>query len=367
MIALHVHRLRGVGGSERHLLTLLPALRARGVDARFLGLDDGEPEPFYEQLRRAGVPFRRLRGPRDLDPRLAGAAVREVRASRPDVVHTHLVHADVYGTVAAVSAHAALVSTKHNDDPFRVGPFRYVERAFMRRASRIICITEALARFNVERVGLPAGKLDVIHYGMDDLPTAWGPPGGPDLPADARILLSVSRLEPQKGLDVAIEALARLRPDHPRAVLVVLGQGSLAGELRALARARGVDDAVYLPYSVGDVADWLRRADVLVHPARWEGFGLALLEAMLAGLPVVASRVSAIPEIVLDRETGLLVPPDDPERLAAALDDLLSAPERARTLGEAGRARAHASFSVERMTTRTIAVYERVLSGREAS
>ena len=367
MRVLHAHRLRGVGGSERHLLTLLPALRARGVDARFLGFDDGDPEPFYEQLREAEVPFGRLRAPRDLDPRLAWAAIQAVRRDRPDIVHTHLVHADVYGTVAATAARTALVSTKHNDDPFRVGPFRLVERVFMRRASRIVCITEALARFNAERVGLPAAKLEVIHYGMDDLPAAWGPPGGPSLAAGARILLAVSRLEAQKGLDVAIEALARLRPRHPQAVLVVLGQGSLAQELRELARARGVDDAVHLPYSVGDVADWLGRADVLVHPARWEGFGLALLEAMLAGLPIVASRVSAIPEIVLDGETGLLVPPDDPQRLAAALDDLLSDPGRARALGEAGRERAHASFSVERMATRTIAVYERVLSRRDAS
>ena len=97
--------------------------------------------------------------------------------------------------------------------------------------------------------------------------------------------------------------------------LVVLGEGPERLELERLARQLGVP--VYLPGRVPDVAAWLRRAALLVHPARWEGFGLALLEAMLAGLPVVATRVSSIPEIVADGETGLLVPPDDPAALAA--------------------------------------------------
>ncbi|MBA2476846.1 MAG: glycosyltransferase family 4 protein, partial [Actinobacteria bacterium] len=101
-----------------------------------------------------------------------------------------------------------------------------------------------------------------------------------------------------------------------------------------------------------------------VHPARWEGFGLVLLEAMLAGLPVVASRVSSIPEIVADGATGLLVGADDVPGLTRALDSLLADPQRARRLGEAGRERARAEFSEERMARRTLALYERALSGR---
>src|SRR5919201_2462460 len=127
MRILHVHRIGGIGGSERHLLTLLPALADRGADVRFLGLDDPSraPEPFYEQL---AVPYERVPAPRDVDPLLAVRVARAVRRSRADVVHTHLVHADVYGALAA----RRLVSTKHNDDPFRTGPFRFVERAIAR-------------------------------------------------------------------------------------------------------------------------------------------------------------------------------------------------------------------------------------------
>jgi glycosyltransferase involved in cell wall biosynthesis len=122
--------------------------------------------------------------------------------------------------------------------------------------------------------------------------------------------------------------------------------------------ARELGSRLLLPGRVGDVAAVLRRADLLVHPARWEGFGLALLEAMLCSLPVVATRVSSIPEIVADGETGLLVPPDDPDALGDALGRLLADESLRRRLGEAGRARARAEFSVDRMARRTLAVYE---------
>jgi glycosyltransferase involved in cell wall biosynthesis len=348
---LHVHRIGGIGGSERHLLTLLPALAERGVDVRFLGLDDTSraPDPFYEALT---VPFARIPAPRDIDPRLALRVRHETRNA--DLVHTHLVHADVYGALGAQQ----LVSTKHNDDPFRAGAFRFVERALARRAARVITITEALARFQVERVGLPADKVEVIHYGLDELPAAWGSNPADDLRTDARVLLAVCRLEPQKGVDVAVRALPDIRARHPQAELVVLGEGSQRAALEQLASDLQVP--VHLPGRVPDVAAWLRRADLLVHPARWEGFGLALLEAMLASKPVVATSVSSIPEIVADGETGLLVPADDASALAAAVTRVLDDPGG---YGEQGRRRAQAEFSVARMTDRTLALYETALRG----
>jgi len=349
MKVLHIQRIGGIGGSERHLLTLLPALSARGVDVRFLGLDDDSraPGPFYEALT---VPYTRVPARRDLDPRLAWQVRAQTRDA--DIVHTHLVHADVYGALGA----GRLVSTKHNDDPFRAGAFRFVERTLARRAAKVIAITEALARFQVDRVGLPASKVAVIHYGLDDVPAAWGSnPADPVLPT-ARVVLAVCRLEPQKGLDIAVRALPDIRTRHPTAELVVLGEGPQRSDLERLATDLQVP--VHLLGRVPDVAAWLRRADVVVHPARWEGFGLALLEAMLASKPIVATNVSSIPEIVADGETGLLVPPDDAPSLAAAVTRLLDNPG---TYGEEGRRRAHSQFSVARMTDRTLGVYETAL------
>jgi glycosyltransferase involved in cell wall biosynthesis len=350
----HVHRIGGIGGSERHLLALLPALAERGIEPVFLGLDNpaGEPEPFYRELDMERI---RLPSPRDLDPALAWRVRRELRRLRPDLVHTHLVHADVYGALGAGGL--PLVSTKHNDDRFRLGPFRYVERALARRAKRVIAITEALRRFCVDRVGLPATKVEVVRYGLDALPAPWGDDGEVPVPEGARILLAVGRLARQKGLDVAVRALARIRQHEPAAVLVVLGEGPERERLEALA-----GEGVYLPGRVGDVASWYRRAEVLVHPARWEGFGLALLEAMLAGRPVVATDVSSAPEIVAGGETGLLVASDDPAALAEAALELLADPARAAAMGEAGLARARNEFSVARMADRTADLYAAVSS-----
>jgi glycosyltransferase involved in cell wall biosynthesis len=341
MRVAHVHRMRGIGGSERHLLTLLPALAERGIEPLFVGLDDPawDPSDFYGALR---VPSIRIEAPRDVDPRLAA---RLVRALDADIVHTHLVHADVYGAVAAKLRGRCLVSTKHNDDPFRAGPFRYVERTLAHAADRVITITDALRRFTVERVGIPSAKVETIQYGLDDLPEPWGENEPDDVPRDARVLLAVSRLTRQKGLDTAIEALRSLPDD---VLLVVLGEGPE----RAALEARGPEGRVFLPGRVPDVAAWLRRATVFVHPARWEGFGLGVLEAMLAGLPVVATDVSSLPELVGD--AGLLVPPDDPGALARGIASALERPE----LGTAARERAVREFSVAGMADRTAALYE---------
>jgi glycosyltransferase involved in cell wall biosynthesis len=351
MRVVHVHRIGGIGGSERHLLTLLPALARLGHEVHFVGLDDpaGDAEPFYRELAAADIHAVRLPAPRDLDPKLLRDLRRELRRLRAELVHTHLVHADVYGALAAAGTDAVLVSTKHNDDRFRTGPFRFVERALARRAQRVIAITEALRRFTVEQVGLPAEKVEVVHYGLDSLPEPWGADPDLGLPASARVLLCVSRLAPQKGVDVAAAALPLIRERHPEAVLVVLGEGP--------ERARLVADGLYLPGRVGDVAAWYERAEIVVHPARWEGFGLALLEAMLAARPVVASSVSSVPEIVVHGQTGLLVPPDDARALADAVVELLSDRERAADYGRAGLERARAEFSVERMARRTAEVY----------
>jgi glycosyltransferase involved in cell wall biosynthesis len=157
-------------------------------------------------------------------------------------------------------------------------------------------------------------------------------------------------------VDVAVRALPDIRARHPQAELVVLGEGPQRSALEQLAKT--LDVPVHLLGRVPDVAAWLRRADLLLHPVRWEGFGLALLEAMLASKPVVATNVSSIPEIVADGETGLLVPPDDAAAFAAAVIRVLGSPGN---YGEQGRRRAESQFSVARMTDRTLALYETAL------
>ena len=349
MRVAHVHRIRGIGGSERHLLTLLPALAERGIEPVLVGLDDPawEAADFYDALT---VPAIRLRSAHDLDPVLLPRLLRSLNA---DVVHTHLVHADLYGGIAAKLRGTALVSTKHNDDPFRSGPYRFVERGLGRAADRIITITDALRRFTIDRVGIDAAKVQTIHYGLDELPFAWGANPPDDVPGDSRIVLSTSRLVEQKGVDVAVRALSQLPTD---VVLVVLGEGPERESIERLARDMGVANRIFLVGRQPDVAAWLRRATAYVQPSRWEGFGLGVLEAMLASLPVVATNVSSLPELVVEGETGLLVPPDDEKALARALESALARPE----LGANGHERARRELSVARMADATAALYRQL-------
>jgi len=283
--------------------------------------------------------------------------VRAVRAEQPALVHTHLVHADVYGGAAARRLGIPSISTRHNDDRYLLGPFRYVDRAFARPAKRLIAISDAVRRF-LERAGHDPSKLLTIRYGLDELPAARSEPTPAEagIPADAPLALAVGRLIEQKDHATLLRAFVRVLPTVPDARLAILGGGPLEAQTRRLVAEIGLEDAVTLPGRT-DIRDWLERADVFVHTSRWEGFGIVLLEAMLAGLPIVATRVSAVPEVVAEGETGLLVEPGDDAGVAEALGALLADRARAAALGGAGLERARNEFSVARMTERTLAVY----------
>ena len=363
MKVVHIHKITGVSGSERHLISLLPALRERGVDARVLGLDvPGTDAPrFYAELDAVGVPYEHVRCTYDVNPRMARDVLRAVRGTRPDLLHTHLVHGDVYGSIASRLARVPFVSTRHNDDRYLLGPFRHVDRFFARPVSRIVAISDAVRRF-LERAGYPREKLVTVHYGLDRLPDerAAVQPVDAGIEDGTPLVLAIGRLIAQKDHATLLRAFARVHEAHPRAMLAILGAGPLEAQTRTLVAELGLDEVVRMPGRQA-IRDWLERADVFVHTSAWEGFGIVLLEAMLAGLPVVATRVSAVPEVVVDGITGALVEPEDDVALADALTDLLADPARAAAFGRAGLDRAHTEFSVARMTDATLAAYDEAL------
>ena len=355
-------KVMGVAGAEQHLLRLLPALRARGVDAQFVGLDveGSDAARLYAGFEQAGVPVDHVRCTFDVNPLMERDLVRVVRRLRPDLIHTHLVHADLYGAVAAGLTRVPLVSTRHNDDRYQLGPFRYVDRAFASSAKRLIAISDAVRRFLVA-AGLPDRKFETIHYGLDEMPALPSEvtPEDAGVRDGVPLVLAIGRMIAQKDHATLLRGFAGAHARHPDAMLAILGDGPLAAETRTVVDELGLGGVVLLPGRL-EARDWLRRADVFVHTSRWEGFGIVLLEAMLAGLPVVATRVSAVPEIVVDCETGLLVDAGDASGLATALDGLLADHVRAQQLGNAGLTRARREFSVERMTASTVALYERI-------
>jgi glycosyltransferase involved in cell wall biosynthesis len=358
MKVLHATKVTGIGGAEQHLLALLPALREQGIDARFLSLDAGEDaERFHRALDDRDVPWRRVRSGSDVSPRLAADVIRAARAESPDLLHTHMVHADVYGSTAAHLLRIPFVSTRHNDDRYLLGPFRHVDRAFMHGVRRIVAISDAVRAFHI-RAGLDPEKLVTVHYGLDNAPAVPSEttPEAAGIPGDVPLVLAIGRLIEQKDHATLLEAFARVHRTHPDARLAILGWGPLETQTKELVHRLGLDDVALVLGRV-EPCDWLARADVFAHTSRWEGFGIVLLEAMLSGLPVVAARVSAIPEIVADGETGLLTPAGDATAVADALARLLDDAELRRTLGGAGLSRARAEFSVSRMVEGTIRVY----------
>jgi glycosyltransferase involved in cell wall biosynthesis len=353
-------RMTGVSGSENHLLELTRALGDEGWRADVV---IPTPEPaavrrFAERLSLAADDVAVMRMRSDASVALVRRLVRALRSGRFDVAHAHLVHADWH--LAAASAFARntpLVTTKHNPDPFRATRhFRVLERMSLRRYAAVIAISDHLREFLAETVG---ARAVTVRYGLSAGPNAPRKPR-----REVRDLVAVGRLEEQKGFDVAIDAMRLIAREAPSVRLSIAGTGSLRPRLEGQIERLGLLDSVALLGRHPDVDRLMGEADAFVHTARWEGFGLVLLEAMRASLPVVATRVAAIPEVVEDGVTGILIPPDDPEAVAEAVLSLVHDPERARRLGDAGNARLCEHFSPAAMAAGVAAVYESVVSRR---
>jgi glycosyltransferase involved in cell wall biosynthesis len=365
-----MQKATGIGGSEHHLLTLLSRLDHSRFSPYLLVLEDpARPCPgFLAKIAGASIPHGVVPIARHIDPALPARLVARFRRWRPDIVHTHLLHADLFGIPAARLARVpAVVSTKHNDDPFRHGVVGKVDWALSRMADRVIVISDHLRRFYRDVEGLPAEKLTRIHYGLE----ADGVPADGAavrrefrLAPEAPLAGVVARLEEQKGHRYLLEAFVRVRAAVPGARLLIVGLGPLRPALERQAATLGLADAVIFTGFRDDVDRIMAALDLFVLPSLWEGFGLVLLEAMRAGKAIVATAVSAIPEIVADGHTGVLVPPSDADALAAAIVRLLRSPELRGMMGRAGRERLQAEFGVERMVEQTSEIYEIVSADR---
>jgi glycosyltransferase involved in cell wall biosynthesis len=351
---MHVAKASGISGSERHLLLLLPQLRARGWDVRFVLLHEGEAgaRELSRGLEEQGVPVDAVRLPFAGDPRAFVRLVGLVRRHRPAILHTHLVHADFHALPAGrLGRVPVLASTKHGFNPFRASrAFAFADRTVARLARLQIAISRGLAHYLAETEGFDADEFEIVHYGIEPGPEPSRPPAEPRL-------LAVGRLIPIKGFDVLVRAFADARRELPELALEIAGDGPLAGELRAAA-----PEGVTFLGQVSPISSALERASVVVVPSRGEGFGMVALEAAERGRAVVATSVGGLTEIVEDGETGLVVPPEDAGALARAIVALASEPDRARALGEAGRRRALAEFGQERCTIRIEELYRASLA-----
>jgi glycosyltransferase involved in cell wall biosynthesis len=356
-VVLHVAKASGISGSENHLLALLPALRERGWDVRFVLLHEDEPGAWElaGRLDDAGVPLEGVRLPRAADPLAFSRILRAVRRQAPSILHTHLVHADFHGLTAGRLARVpVLVSTKHGFNAFRTSrAFAAGDRAVGALADVNIAISTGLARYLEHTEGFAPDTFDIVHYGIE----ARDEPSPP--PAEPRLAI-VGRLIPIKGHGDLLAALERAA--LPELSLEVAGDGPLREELEAEVAGRRLGDTVRFLGRVAPADAVFERAALVVVPSHGEGFGMVALEAMERGRAVIASAVGGLPEIVEDGVTGLLVPAHDPDALAAAIRELATDPARCAAMGAAGRERALTAFSQERCTLRTEELYRGALA-----
>jgi len=367
-VLLVVDSLDG-GGAERHVVGLAVELARRGHQVTVAcSVVAGGRGPAHADLvaalTRAGVPVvaltRRL-AKRRVSPAFARGLRRLVRAGGYDVVHAHIWASTVAAAVATAGTGVPLLLTEHTEAPWRSPAQRLASRWVYARARAILAVSSAIATLLRHGYGVPADRVRTV---LPAVVTLAGTPARPT-PADpvgaagrGPVVGLVCRLAPEKGGDVLLRAAALLRPALPDLRVTVVGDGPVRPTLEALARRLGLAGAVAFHGFRPDAARLMAGLDVLAVPSRSDGSPLVVLEALTAGVPVVASAVGGIPDQVCDGREALLVPPGDAVALAAALRAVLTDPARARALGAAGRRRA-AGLSHGRMVDEVEDAYRR--------
>ena len=353
----------GRGGAERLLVTLhrhLPENFRASVVSLY------GPDPLAQEIEATGARVHRLRSSRRRPFATHRRLRRIVREFAPDIVHTHLFHGNLMGRLAARGSAPVLTSLHNPDYSYEgsgvLGWRKLVDRATKRWTEHFLAVSEAVAADYRQHLGLR--DVQVLHNFVD-LAAARERASRRSVeevraeaktPQSAIVLMHVGRFSPQKGHDVLVDAFARVLESRHDVVLWLVGEGQGRASIESRCRTLGIDRAVRFIGSVAEPMPYLAAADVFVFPSRFEAFGIALVEAMAVGLPVVATAVGGITEVV-GEEGGILVPAGAVGALADACIDLAGSPERRLALADRARDRAKA-FDVSVLLPHLIRIYE---------
>ena len=343
-----------VGGAERQVVDLAVALRSKGYVVSVACSVAGD---LSGALEEAGIPVRpllRRLAKRRLSLAYAWRLRRLLSEERFDLVHAHIYASVVAAAIATLGTGVPLVITEHTEASWQDWRARWVSRWVYRRVGRIIAVSTPIRRRLIERDGVHPDLIAIVPNAVVSASEEHADTS-PPLPAELHerpLVGVVARLQPEKGVANFVKAAARLAPQLPEAHFVIAGDGPLRQELAALAEDLDLGSRAHFLGFRSDASALMRSLDVLVVPSLTEGSPLVTLEAMAAGVPVVASAVGGIPDQIRHDKEGVLVPPGDTDALGDALLELLRDPECARRLGEAGRRRAASQFSHATMVQR---------------
>lgn len=363
MFSLHVDTARSWRGGQNQVLLTVMCLRALGHRAMLVAHPTGE----LRQRAREGLDLLPLAPRAELDLAAAWRLARVIKQLRPDIVHAH----DPHGVAMAALALSMstdrrkprLVAARRVD--FHLGR-NALSRWKYRQVDRFICASEAIRQILL-RDGMAATRAVTVHEGIDLGRSEAAPAAALHqelwLPHEAPIVGNVAALVPHKGQRYLVDAAAEVVRQQPDARFLIVGRGELGDALARQIKHHRLEKHVLLTGFREDVLSLHKAFDIFVMSSATEGLGTSLLDAMAAGKPVVASDTGGIPEVVVDGETGILVPPRDHAAMAAAIVRLLADPALRAEMGAAGQARVRRRFTVERMVAETLTVYERVIRG----
>jgi glycosyltransferase involved in cell wall biosynthesis len=360
---LHIIPTLDRSGAEKQLTLLATRLAREEFDPHVCVLT--RTGPYEQELKQAGVPVTVIGKPLKIDPGAFLRLKRHIASLRPDLVHTWLFAANSYGRAAALAAGVRhIVAAERCVDPWKVWHELAIDRWLARRTDRIVVNSSGVRDFYV-RHGLPQEKFVVIPNGIsappptdisrEELHSELG------LPTGARMIGAVGRLWPQKRIKDLIWAADLLKVIRDDVHLLIIGDGPHRRRLEQFRRQVRIEDKVHFLGHRSDVPRLMPHFDLFWLGSEYEGLPNVIMEAMIAGVPVVATDISGNRDLVVPGETGYLVPVGDRAALARQAVKLLDDAELARRLGEAGRRRVLEEFSVERMVERHVQLYRELL------
>lgn len=344
---LHLSSTSGLGGAEmmvNRLASSLDPARFRSVVCLF------RPGWLYEACQNAGISTAVIGIKGAFDVGWARAFSALIKKERIDLIHAHEFTANVYGTLVGRLMGVPVIATVHGKSYFCEQMKRRIAYRWVSRSARMVTVSDDLRQFVIERVGVRSSDVGVVYNGVQPyrLPSESerrAARNGLALGKWEHVIGAVGSLYPVKGHLYLVQALPEILLKHPRTLLLVIGRGDLEAALKAEAVRLGVESHIrFLGYR-DDVSVLLSLLDVFVLPSLSEGLSMALLEAMAAGKPVVATSVGGNPELVVEGETGYLVPSKDPSALAHGISDVLSSRGHAQELGAQGQRRVTCQFS----------------------